>query len=241
MNKTLMGVAVLAVAIITSTRANASPCSAGTNLLSQYVSNPTSAPSGGLSSTGTFSCQIAPLNFSNFSYLLDSGTFTVSPLAVNVETATVSGGEVILDFDPNLAVSSDMDLEDQITGSILGVDLGWNGSGTGFVNEVVCTVFTSTGVCPMSDKLAILTESSGGAVATAYNGGSSSTTEGIASVTFATPHSEVWIFKNISSGNAPYSEVEQSYLVPIPEPVSFSLLGAGLLGLGLMGRRRRRK
>jgi hypothetical protein len=239
MKKILMGVGFLAIAAITtSATAGAAPCTAGTNLLSQYVSNPTTAPSGGLSATGTFSCQIAPVNFSNFSYLLDAGSFSVSPLAVSVETATLSGGEAMLEFDPNLAPSSDLELEDQVTSGIGAVDLGWNGSGTGFVNEVVCTVFTSTGVCPSADELAVLNVNSGGAFATAYNGGTSSTAGGIASVVFATSQAEVWIFKNINSGDAPFSEVEQSYLVSIPEPMTFSLLGAGLLGLGLMGRRR---
>jgi hypothetical protein len=239
MNKTLMGLGILAVAaVMTSTTASASPCVAGNNLLSQYVSNPTTAPSGGLSSTGTFSCQIAPLTFSNFSYLLDAGSFAGSPINVSVEAATLIGNEVNLEFNPNLTVSSSMELEDQVTGGILGVDLGWNGSGTGFVNEVVCTVFTMTGICPSNDQLAILNVNSGGAVATPYNGGTSSTTNGIASVVFAAPHSEVWIFKDIGSGNAPYTEVEQSYLVSVPEPMTFSLLGAGLLSLGLMRRRR---
>jgi hypothetical protein len=237
--KTLIRAGFFAIAAITTAAAaSASPCAAGDNLLSQYIANSTTAPSGALSNTGTFSCQISPLNFSNFSYLLDAGSFTVSPLDVSVETATLSGNEAVLDFNPNLAVSSDLVLEDQVTGGVLGVDLGWNGSGTGFVNEVVCTVFTSTGVCPSSDQLAVLNVNSGGAVATAYNGGTSSTAGGIASVAFATSQSEVWIFKNINSGNAPFSEVEQSYLVSVPEPVTFSLLGAGFLGLGLMGRRR---
>src|ERR1700683_532573 len=131
MKKTLMGVGFLAIAAIsTSTTANGSACSTGTNLLSQYVANPTTAPSGGLSNSGTFSCQIAPLNFSNFSYLLDAGSFSVSPLNVSVEGGTVTGSEVNLLFDPNLAVSSDLEIEDQVTGGILGVSLGWNGSGT---------------------------------------------------------------------------------------------------------------
>src|ERR1700683_744094 len=133
MKKTLMGIGFLAIAAITtSATASASPCAGGTNLLSQYVANPTTAPSGGLSNTGTFSCQIASVNFSNFSYLLDAGSFAVAPLAVSVETATLSGSEAMLEFNPNLATSSDLELEDQVTGGIGGVDLGFNGIGTGF-------------------------------------------------------------------------------------------------------------
>jgi hypothetical protein len=85
-----------------------------------------------------------------------------------VESAAVSGSEVTLLFDPNITGSSDLELEDQVTGGVRGVDLAWNGSGTGFVNEVVCTVFTSTGVCPSADQLAVLNVNSSGAFATQW-------------------------------------------------------------------------
>jgi hypothetical protein len=84
---------------------------------------------------------------------------------------------------------------------------------------------------------------SGGATVTLANGAgqlcvgcTSSTLGGVASVVFASSVSQVWIIKDINSGNAPFSEVEQSYLVP--EPMTLSLMGIGLLGLGIFGRKR---
>ncbi|HEY1754343.1 MAG TPA: PEP-CTERM sorting domain-containing protein [Bryobacteraceae bacterium] len=245
MKMTLMGVGILALGCITV--ASAAPaCTAGENLLAQYSANPTTAPSGGLVNGGGPVCSIGGELFTNFSYNLDAGSFTTVPLSVTVEVATIAGDEAELEFDPNLAASSDLELEDQVVGSTGGVDLSASIGGTGFVNEVVCSIFTATGICPTADTFAILNVNSTGDTVTIGVAGSlcatgctSSTAGGIAAVNFAAVQSEVWIIKNINSGSAPFSEVEQSYLVP--EPMTFSLIGAGLLGLGLMGRRRVRK
>jgi hypothetical protein len=245
MKKTLFGVGILALGCITA--ANAAPaCTAGENLLAQYTANPTTAPSGSLVNGGGPVCSIGGELFTNFSYDLDAGGFTTSPLSVSVESATTVGNEVELQFDPNLAASSDLELEDQVVGSTSGVDLAASIGGTGFVNEVICSIFTATGICPTPDTYAVLNVNSTGSTVTIGLAGSlcatgctSSTAGGVASVEFASVQSEVWIMKNINAGSAPFSEVEQSYLVP--EPMTFPLVGAGLLGLSLMRRRRNRK
>jgi len=245
MKITLMGVGILALGCMTV--ASAAPaCTSGENLLAQYTANPTTAPSGTLVNGGGPVCSIGSLTFTNFSYNLDAGSFTTVPLDVSVETAGLSGGEVNLEFDPNLAASSDLELEDQVVGGVGGVDLFTNITGTGFVNETVCSIFTATGICPTADLYGSMNSTAGGEVVTIGVAGSlcatgctSSTAGGVASIVFASSVSQVWIVKNINSGNAPFSEIEQSYLVP--EPMTFSLIGAGLLGLGLMGRRRNRK
>jgi len=188
-------------------------------------------------------CTIGSLLFTNFSYNLDAGSFTTVPLSVTVEVATTVGSTAELEFDPNLAASSDLELEDQVVGGTLGVDLSASIAGSGFVNEVVCSIFTATGICPTADTYGVMNVSSSGTIVTIGLAGSlcatgctSSTTGGVATINFAGSQAEIWIIKNINSGSAPFSEVEQSYAVP--EPMTFSLLGAGLLGLGFIGRRR---
>jgi len=245
MKMKLMGLGFLALGCVTV--ASAAPaCTAGENLLAQYTSNPTTAPSGTLVNGGGPVCTIGGLTFTNFSYNLDAGSFTTVPLDVAVEVATVTGGQAILEFNPDLAASSDLELEDQVVGGVLGVDLGATIGGTGFVNETVCSIFVSTGICPTADLYGTLNVTSTGDTVTIGVAGSlcatgctSSTAGGLATISFGSSVGQVWIIKNINSGSAPFSEVEQSYLVP--EPMTFSLIGAGLLGLGLMGRRRSRK
>jgi len=190
----------------------------------------TSSPSNNLiaGATGTISaspsdtnepCTIGQLTFSNFSYDIDTGSFTVAPPAVSTIIASQTGSVVTFEFNPNLAASSDLELEFQITGGISGASLSFNGTGNGFVNEVICSVFTATGICAPGNTIATLnvTSASQSAIASFANQGS------------------VWIFKDINSGNAPYSEINQQYIVP--EPMTLSLLGAGLLGLGLLRRK----
>jgi hypothetical protein len=164
---------------------------------------------------------------------------------VTVETASATPLPIQFQFDPNISAGSDLLLEYQITGGISGVGLAVALTGTGFVNETVCTIFESTGVCPTVDALAILSVSGEGSnpeSVTAGLGGdctvgcTSSTTGGVANVTFPT-QTEVWIIKDVNSGSAAFSEVEQTYS-NAPEPMTMSLMGAGLLGLGLLGRRK---
>jgi hypothetical protein len=170
-------------------------------------------------------CTVLPLTFDNFSYDLNTGAFTTAVPTVSTIVASLSAGVVTFGFNPNLMLGSDMDLEFRVTGGIGAVGLAFNGTGSGFVNEVVCAVFTPTGICAPADTLAILNVNAGSTIAVA---------------SFAA-HDTVWIFKDINTGNAPFSDVIEAFTnvqvttrSDTPEPATMGLLGVSLLLLGAM-------
>jgi hypothetical protein len=208
---------VAATALGLSSIALATPCSITppTNNLIAGAPNTISNPAPDTNEP----CTVLPLTFDNFSYNLNTGSFTTGTPTVSTIVASLIGSVVHFSFNPNLAAGSDLGLEFRVTGGVEGVALSYNGTGSGFVNEVVCKVFAVGGICDPAQTLAIINVNSGNT---------------FSSATFAS-QGTVWIFKDINSGSSPFSEVDQAFQTP--EPMTFSLLGAGLLGLGLLRRK----
>lgn len=225
--KKILGAGLFAFALAgTSVVASAAPaCVIGTNLIENAAG--TGNVAAGISATpGSQSCSVNSVTFSNFSYTLAPPTgFENAPFQILVNSLPASTNVVGLGFNPDTAANSDLQLEFQVTApDITGVQLSYNGN-TGAINEEVCTLFMPTGVCGTAIGV--------GGIASL---GVSPTTQS-AQLNFTTAQTSIWVFKDIAAGNGFFSEVNQGFVVP--EPMTFSLLGVGLLGLGLMGRRRR--
>ncbi len=166
--------------------------------------------------TSTFSCQLGNTVFSNFSVVTNAGFPATSlfNLALSVNTG---GGE--LDFGVTLSAGEDLRLYYQIASGVDGMTMSVAGTGS-TITETACSQ-AFTGVVCGGTVLADFAASSNQTVTSAF--------------------SEIvpvdYIFKDIQAGSG-LSDFTQTI---IPEPMTLSLMGAGLLGLGILGRRRMKK
>ncbi len=169
--------------------------------------------------------------------------FTVSVVGASSATVGISAdsfadGQVDLQFQIALGAepipgTADIQLSYEVTGGIDGVDdafqaspLGPGGSVT--ISEVACAAPMTTS-CPLPT------------VNTLANYAGTSTGQLVQdSATFSTT-SPVYILKDIDFADAAMSVFTNSQAVStVPEPMTFSLIGAGLLGFGLLKRRVRK-
>jgi len=192
----------------------------GYNIYSEVVtSNATVSGNGDFA--GGNSCTVGNYVFSNFQVApntgFSSGTFFLN---VSVGSDSAPGTGLIISTNMSAALGQDIELEFSVTNGLTGLTLSVGPSGS--VNEVVC-----------SNQMNIGNEvnpGSCGAVGGTTLGGASVAASG--STTFLIqPAATDWIFKDISGA----SELAQTL---VPEPMTLSLMGVGLLGLGIFGRRR---
>lgn len=206
-------IAGVAVLLLTSIAAAAPACSTiiGTNIVSGNIVNGTP-----LTQSGDF-CQLGPNVFSNFSVTGFGFPSTPTPFFMAVGLNTTSS---TLDFAyTNISAypGSDFLLTFQITPGVGSIKL-LTGPGV-TVTELLCNVATGPGG---SCSGTVLNTS----VLAATNGGSASSSVIVASKDF--------VYKDVSGGSGFGQTV-------IPEPMTLSLIGVGLISLRLFGRQRFQK
>jgi hypothetical protein len=238
----LLAVAAVAVTMASTASATLTTCDTG-------ISNVVGA-----------TCTEGTLTFSNFTVNPGAGFNTAAVGIVAAPSTAVVGADVDLAFQIGGLSGSgvtndlgDIELQYEVTGGLNGVDIILQASpnvnipgGAVVVTEVACTAAFVSGVCS-GETLANYSVSSSGGVAMASQvpwltcgaPGAPSTPNCLASLPYSGP---VYIKKDLAFDGATTSELVNSHveLITAPEPVTLSLMGFGLLGLGLMGRRLRK-
>ena len=174
--------------------------------------------------TGTVCTDAAGVTF-DFTDLVFTGTTTAGD---SLSVSNPSGNLLVFTIAYDV-LPTDIFLQYSATGSNLtGVSALFGSVGsTESLDETVCTstVALTTGVsaCPSGDtQLALLNATNGGQ---------------LYSASFAS-QSEILISKDVEDSSG-FSDFQDSVVQNVPEPITISLFGAGLAGLGFTARRRK--
>jgi len=199
--------------------------------------------SGTVSNVVGTTCTEGQLTFSNFSVSASSG-FTSAQIGIggSAQGTGVFGNNVDLAFQigglQGSGVTSalgDVELQYEVTGGVGGVDITLQASpliagGSETVTEIACSAAFIAGVCSGNTLANYVVISTGAVVSNSQ-------------IPWLPPYQNydgpVFIKKDLSYDGATTSELVNSQAT-VPEPMTFSLVGAGLLGLGLLGRRLRK-
>ena len=180
---------------------------------------------------GGFSCNQLGLDFSNFT--ASNAGLVPNPI-VNLTMVTIVGNTVNLTFNPGLDATNgreDIYFNFMVSGTLLGVDLTNGGTGLTSIGETVCSAPLVNNACP-----------AGATLLASFTAASQQTK----AATFAAPSQVSYVFKDIFAtadtetgtvSNAGHlSSFTESFDTPVPEPITFMLIGSGLLALGLIRR-----
>jgi len=223
MKRIFAGLAVLAAVSLTSSVASAaSACSSLTlpaNVMTTVLMTATGCDAGGL-------------NFSNFNVSSVPGGMSVSLAGVTVSTGEVDlafqigGFSFILPSNP----TPDLRLVYEVKGPSTGVNNLFGGSSGTTILETVCDSKGVSGGACVGTQLGQL-----------LNGSPNSNP----SITFAS-QTDIWIIKDIGvsagfDGRVIVSDFTNGQVTSgVPEPMTLSMMGAGLLGLSIISRRRKK-
>jgi hypothetical protein len=211
-----------------------SACTNGTTLFSiaSAVVGTVYYPTSSTTPPGTpFACTAGPYNFSNFELDPDVPADSGDNIGLSINSVTVSGGVISLAFGTELGQGQDIQLSFSISPGIGQIVLFDGGSPNGSISEYICSsgVFVADGGngvnCGSSTQYGSLSVGAGGT----------------ASAFVTSPEPIDYVFKDIGAGNEASSSVSEFGQTIVPEPMTLSLVGASLLGLGFLGRRRARK
>ena len=181
---------------------------------------------------GTFSCSLGGLTFSNFQVIAAAGN--MSP-EVDLVSANTAGGTVNLNFNPNMSAAGtnqDLYLFYTVSGGVTTVG-GTNAGANATIHEIACLIsFTTANVCPApaTNELANFPIFSTAGQRTASVSVAANTSISIFKDIQVAPPGSLTSFTQSfgTNGNGGGSGGE------VPEPVSFLLMGSGLVALSLL-------
>ena len=196
-------------------------------------------------------CTIGGLTFSNLQVI--NASSGVGTAEVDLTTATLNAGVVDLNFNPNLGTGTiggtinDLHFAFTVAGVVTGDGITNSGTGSA-IQEQACNVATGLGGgCPSPGNLLWNTVSLDGQTGSCIGNVASGTdvTNGpcqFGSLAQAAGPVQQWIFKDIGISNPATSHLssfDETFggATSVPEPMTLTLMGMGLLGVGFLGRR----
>jgi hypothetical protein len=202
-------------------------------------------------------CTIGSLLFNNFQVQVAgiSGDGPPTTPQITLTNATLGStafpslgaSDIDLNFNPNLGGNTGGNITDlhfafTVTGGFIGADLVNGGTGAS-IQEIICNSETGiNGGCNIDHQIFATVTNDGQdslCVGTEKSGNGNLTVCNVSPATEATGAIQAWVFKDISIGNTATSHLtsfDETFVTP--EPTTFILFGAGLLGLGLLRRKK---